>query len=67
MVDREVYDSYEEAEVAAYDLWSDFEDFGMTKERTVQVGKITEDNLADKDDWFSYREYEDVLVLNDDQ
>ena len=62
--DVELFNSKEDAEGAAYDLLNSYDEDDL-KIKTIQVSKISQDDLEDKNDWFTYLNNEVVLVLNE--
>ena len=62
--DVELFNSKEDAEGAAYDLLNYYDEDDL-KIKTIQVSKISQDDLEDKNDWFTYLNNEVVLVLNE--
>jgi len=62
--DVELFNSKEDAEGAAYDLLNSYDEDDL-KIKTIQVSKISQDDLEDKNDWFTYLNNEVVLVINE--
>ena len=62
--DVDLFGSREEAEGAAYELLDSYDDEDL-KTKTIQVSKISRDDLEDKDDWFTYLNNDILLVLNE--
>ena len=57
-----VFNTKEEAECAANQLLESYAD-EETGKKTIDVAKISKDDLKDKDDWLSYTKLELVMSI----